>query len=270
MASSRDVINIRILANDFEKKWDLHKGIYSLHASREAGLVFKGSRTEATISRQIIRQHGIGKLKGSGDNQHFYFIQVGRKSPYGEGTINIFDTPELKRLGQKKGMTGAAFIGEWITSRVYSKNAHSGSDVPRPMSTRQLSPPRQQYSPTPSASSGEDEDRKHKEDDGQKWWAKKETTAEYEADIDIPLVMTGNDVMVEDTQDVYAMPMHTPKKNSKDELETTYYNFDPSSIPSPSSIKKKSKKKKKSEARPSVMVEDTQDVYSIPDFQSKR
>ena len=43
----------RILANDFEKKWDLHKGIYSLHASREAGLVFKGSRTEATISRQV-------------------------------------------------------------------------------------------------------------------------------------------------------------------------------------------------------------------------
>ena len=96
---------------------------------------------------------------------------------------------------------------------------------------------------TLAASSGEDDDRKHKEDDGQKWWAKKETTAEYEADIDIPLVMTGNDVMVEDTQDVYAMPMHTPKKNSKDELETTYYNFDPSSIPSPSSIKKKSVRK---------------------------
>ena len=43
----------RILANDFEKKWDLHKGIYALHASREHGLVFKGSRTEATISRQV-------------------------------------------------------------------------------------------------------------------------------------------------------------------------------------------------------------------------
>jgi hypothetical protein len=46
-------ILFRILANDFEKKWDLHKGIYALHASREHGLVFKGSRTEATISRQV-------------------------------------------------------------------------------------------------------------------------------------------------------------------------------------------------------------------------
>ena len=50
----------------------------------------------------------------------FRFEQVGRKSPYGEGTINIFDTPELNRLGKKKNMTGAAFIGEWITNRVYS------------------------------------------------------------------------------------------------------------------------------------------------------
>ena len=57
------------------------------------------------------------------DWKSIFHLQVGRKSPYGEGTINIFDTPELKRLGQKKGMTGAAYIGEWITSRVYSKNA---------------------------------------------------------------------------------------------------------------------------------------------------
>ena len=49
-----------------------------------------------------------------------YFLQVGRKSPYGEGTINIFDTPELSRLGKKKNMSGAAYIGEWITNRVYS------------------------------------------------------------------------------------------------------------------------------------------------------
>lgn len=48
-------------------------------------------------------------------------VQVGRRSPYGEGSINIFDTPELKRLGQKNGMTGAEFIGEWIKSRVYYK-----------------------------------------------------------------------------------------------------------------------------------------------------
>ena len=50
----------------------------------------------------------------------YYFQQVGRKSPYGEGTINIFDTPELSRLGKKKNMSGAAYIGEWITNRVYS------------------------------------------------------------------------------------------------------------------------------------------------------
>lgn len=133
------------------------------------------------------------------------------------------------------------------------------------MSTNQLSPPRPKYSPTaPSESDDDDDDDgKQEEDDGKKWWAKTETTAEYEADIDIPLVMTGTDVMVEDTQDVYAMPVRSPKK--KDEPATTYYNFDPSPAASPSSIKKKSKKKKKSEARPSVMVEDTQDVYSIPD-----
>ena len=135
------------------------------------------------------------------------------------------------------------------------------------------------------------------DDDGKKWWEKDETNAEYEGDIDIPLVMTGGDVMVEDTQDVYAMPTHSPKK--KDEPQSTYYNLDPIPAASPSLTKKKSvilkflngpitwynfehfsffinviviifikqKKKKKPENRPSVMVEDTQDVYSIPDIQ---
>jgi len=268
MAAARDDrINIRILANEFEKKWDLHKGLYSLHASRENGLVFKGSRTEATISRQIIRQHGIGKLKGSGDNQHFYFIQVGRKSPYGEGTINIFDTPELKRLGQKKGMTGAAYIGEWITSRVYSKNAQSG-DVSRPINkTAQPSSPRNQY-PQEYVSSEEEEDRKQPENEDKergKWFDETFTYAEYEADINIPLVKKegGYNVIVDDTGDVYSMPTSSPKKKSEE--ENTYYNLDPSPAPSPSTHKKKSTKKKKEKSRPSVMVEDTQDVYSIPD-----
>jgi len=245
--------------------------------------VFKGARTEATISRQIIRQHGIGKLKGSGDNQHFYFIQVGRKSPYGEGTINIFDTPELKRLGQKKGMTGAAYIGEWITSRVYSKNAQSG-EVSRPMPSPQPSSPHNQYHQE-SVSSEEEEDRKQPEDDskeGGNWewgweaerdlptgkrWEGEETNAEYEADINIPLVMQEGEytgIMVEDTKDVYSMPTHSPRKKSE---ENTYYNLDPSPAPSPSTHKKKSTKKKKEKSRPSVMVEDTQDVYSIPDKQ---
>ena len=44
--------------------------------------------------------------------------------------------------------------------------------------------------------------------------------------------MTGGDVMVEDTQDVYAMPIHSPKK--KDEPQSTYYNLDPNPSPSPS------------------------------------
>lgn len=81
-----------------------------------------------------------------------------------------------------------------------------------------------------------DDDDKH--DDGQKWWEKNYTTAEYEADLDIPLVMTGTNIMVEDTQDVYAIPVKFPKK--KDEQATTYYNFDPSPVASLSSIKKKS------------------------------
>ena len=50
--------------------------------------------------------------------------------------------------------------------------------------------------------------------------------------------MTGTNVVVEDTQDVYAMPVTSPK--NKGEPATTYYNFDPSPVPSPSSIKKKS------------------------------
>jgi len=268
MAAARDDrINIRILANEFEKKWDLNKGIYSLHASRENGLVFKGARTEATISRQIIRQHGIGKLKGSGDNQHFYFIQVGRKSPYGEGTINIFDTPELKRLGQKKGMTGAAYIGEWITSRVYSKNAQSG-EVSRPMPSSQpdhfIASPRNQYHHQELvSSSSEEEEDKNDSKKGGKWWKGKNANAEYEADIDIPLVMQEGEytgVMVEDTEDVYSVP-----ERKKSEEENTYYNLDPSPAPSLSTNKKKSTKKKKEKSKPSVMVEDTQDVYSIPD-----
>jgi len=270
MAVARDDrIHIKILANEFEKKWDLHKGLYSLHASRENGLVFKGARTEATISRQIIRQHGIGKLKGSGDNQHFYFIQVGRKSPYGEGTINIFDTPELKKLGQKKGMTGAAYIGEWITSRVYSKNAQSG-EVSRPMpSPRQSCPmpssPRDQYE---VVSFGEEEDRNQPANDGKKdgkWW-ENEANTEYEPDIDIPLVIQEGEyryIEVEDTEDVYSMSTHSTRKKSEE--ENTYYNLDPSPSPSPTTHKKKSTKKKKEKSKPSVMVEDTQDVYSIPD-----
>jgi len=220
MATARDDrINIRILADEFEKKWDLHKGIYSLHASRENGLVFKGARTEATISRDIIRQHGIGKLKGSGDNQYFYFIEVGSRSPYGEGTINIFDTSELKRLGQKKGMTGAAYIGEWITSRLYSKNAQSG-EASGPMPSPQPSSPRYQYHQKADEEEyGKQPDDDSKED-GNNGYRKKVNT-EYEPGIDIPLLII------------------------EGEERNTYYNLDPS--------------------RPLVMVEDTQDVYSIPD-----
>ena len=44
--------------------------------------------------------------------------------------------------------------------------------------------------------------------------------------------------MVEDTQDVYAMPTHSPKK--KDEPQSTYYNLDPSPAASPNLTKKKS------------------------------
>ena len=41
---------------------------------------------------------------------------------------------------------------------------------------------------------------------GRKWWEKDTGCAEYEADIDIPLVFQGGSVMVADTEDVYSMP----------------------------------------------------------------
>ena len=44
------------------------------------------------------------------------------------------------------------------------------------------------------------------DDGGQKWWNKESDCAEYEADIDIPLVFQGGSVMVADTEDVYSMP----------------------------------------------------------------
>ena len=92
-------------------------------------------------------------------------------------------------------------------------------------------------------SSEEEEDRKQPEDDskeGGKWWEGEETTAEYELDINIPLVMQEGEytgVMVEDTKDVYSMPTHSPRKKSE---ENAYYNLDPSPAPSPSTHKKKS------------------------------
>ena len=51
--------------------------------------------------------------------------QVGSRSPYGEGTINIFATPELSRRGKEKKMSGTAYIGEWITERFYSTSSVS-------------------------------------------------------------------------------------------------------------------------------------------------
>merc|ERR1719322_802907 len=130
------------------------------------------------------------------------------------------------------------------------------------------SSPRDQYHQK-SVSSEEEEDRIQPEDDskeGGKWWEREETNAEYEYDIDIPLVMQEGEytgVMVYDTEDVYSMPTHSTRKKSEE--ENTYYNLDPSPSPSPSTNKKKSTKKKKEKSKPSVMVEDTQDVYSIPD-----
>ena len=44
------------------------------------------------------------------------------------------------------------------------------------------------------------------DDGGQKWWNKESDCAEYEADIDIPLVFQEGSVMVADTEDVYSMP----------------------------------------------------------------
>ena len=42
-----------------------------------------------------------------------------------------------------------------------------------------------------------------------KWWEIDETNTEYEPDIDIPLVKCGSDahVMVENSQDVYSLPI---------------------------------------------------------------
>lgn len=256
MDSSKETINVRILANDFEKKWDLHKGIYALHASREHGLVFKGSRTEATISRQIIRQHGIGKLKGVGANQHFYFIQVGRKSPYGEGTINIFDTPELTKLGKKKGMTGAAYIGEWITHRIYKKTIPGVSDPPPVEEVEESDDSDSSYSETEGASGGGDGP----------WWEQSMAEAEYEWDIAIPISKQQHTVVVQDTDDVYSVPNKTEKTPPAD--SSLYYNVDePSPVLSPSpkpSNKKSTKRKTKTISK--VTVEDTQDVYSLPDI----
>ena len=52
--------------------------------------------------------------------------------------------------------------------------------------------------PTPNSASTEEE--------RQKWWEKENDMAEYEPDIDIPLIFQGGSVMVADTEDVYSMP----------------------------------------------------------------
>ena len=91
----------------------------------------------------------------------------------------------------------------------------------------------------------EEEDRNHPENDSKKvgkWWEGDETNAEYEYDIDIPLVKQEGEytgVMVEDTEDVYSMPTHSPRKKSEE--ENTYYNLDPSPAPSPSPSRHKKK-----------------------------
>ena len=66
------------------------------------------------------------------------------------------------------------------------------------------------YSNLLLASSSEEEEkiRKDPEDDGKKWI----TCTEYEPDIDILLVRTGGDIMVDDTRDVYSIPTPSPKK----------------------------------------------------------
>ena len=93
-------------------------------------------------------------------------------------------------------------------------------------------------------SSGEEEDRNQPDNDVKKdgkCWEREEINAEeFGADIDIPLVMQEGEytgVMVYDTEDVYSMPTHSPRKKSE---ENTYYNLDPSPAPSPSTHKKKS------------------------------
>ena len=92
-------------------------------------------------------------------------------------------------------------------------------------------------------SSEEEEDRKQPENEDKergKWFDETFTYAEYEADINIPLVKKegGYNVIVDDTGDVYSMPTSSPKKKSEE--ENTYYNLDPSPAPSPSTHKKKS------------------------------
>ena len=47
------------------------------------------------------------------------------------------------------------------------------------------------------------------DDGGQKWWEKETDCAEYEPDIDIPLVFQAGSVMVADTVDVYSMPANS-------------------------------------------------------------
>ena len=58
---------------------------------------------------------------------------------------------------------------------------------------------------------------------GQKWWEKDEGTTEYEADIDIPLILQQdrNAIMVEDTEDMYCMPT-TPEHSSPPD-QSLYY-----------------------------------------------
>ena len=73
-------------------------------------------------------------------------------------------------------------------------------------------------------SSGEEEDRNQPDNDVKKdgkWWEREEINAEeFGADIDIPLVMQEGEytgVMVEDTEDVYSMSTHSPRKKNEEE-----------------------------------------------------
>ena len=93
----------------------------------------------------------------------------------------------------------------------------------------------------------EEEDGNQPQNDSKKvgkWYKGGKTNAEYEADIDIPLVLKEGEytgeytLMVEDTEDVYSVPTHSPRKKSEE--ENTYYNLDPSPAPSPSPHKKNS------------------------------
>ena len=71
-------------------------------------------------------------------------------------------------------------------------------------------------------SSGEEEDRNQPDNDVKKdgkWWEREETNVECEFDIDIPLVMQEGEytgVMVEDTEDVYSMSTHSPRKKNEE------------------------------------------------------